>query len=133
MVGAIEKVGAPDLGWQVGQRVGVGWHAGHCGCCPACRCGAFSDCEKALTTGLSTDGGYAERMIARAEVLAAIPDELASAAAAPLLCAGRTTFGALQNSGARRPRRAISSASSAWAACSKTSGSWPHRWGSRAT
>jgi len=101
VVGTIEKLGSPELGWKVGQRVGVGWHAGHCGRCPACRSGDFGACESALTTGLSTDGGYAERMIARAEALSSIPEELTSAAAAPLLCAGRTTFGALQSSGAR--------------------------------
>jgi D-arabinose 1-dehydrogenase-like Zn-dependent alcohol dehydrogenase len=101
VVGTIEKLGSPDVGWKLGQRVGVGWHGGHCGCCAPCRSGDFGACEKALTTGLSIDGGYAERMIARADVLSSIPDELTSAAAAPLLCAGRTTFGALQCSGAR--------------------------------
>ena len=88
-------------GWKTGQRVGVGWHGGHCFQCSACRRGEFWACEKTLTTGLSSDGGYAEYMTARAEVLVDIPEELSSVEAAPLLCAGSTSFGALRNSGAQ--------------------------------
>jgi alcohol dehydrogenase, propanol-preferring len=101
VVGIIRKTGSAVSGWNAGQRVGVGWHGGHCFTCTACRRGEFWACEKTLTTGLSTDGGYAEYMTARAEVLVAIPQELSSVEAAPLLCAGTTSFGALRNSGAQ--------------------------------
>lgn len=101
VVGVIRKTGASAAGWKVGQRVGVGWRAGHCFQCSACRRGEFWACENALTTGLSTDGGYAEYMTARAEVLVAIPEVLSSVEAAPLLCGGSTSFGALRNSGAQ--------------------------------
>jgi D-arabinose 1-dehydrogenase-like Zn-dependent alcohol dehydrogenase len=101
VVGVIQKIGASVSGWKTGRRVGVGWHGGHCFHCSACRRGEFWACENTLTTGLSTDGGYAEYMTARAEVLVAIPEELSSVAAAPLLCAGSTSFGALRNSGAQ--------------------------------
>jgi propanol-preferring alcohol dehydrogenase len=101
VVGIIRKTGAAVSGWKTGQRVGVGWHGGHCFQCNACRRGEFWACENTLTTGLSSDGGYAEYMTARAEVLAAIPQELSSVEAAPLLCAGSTSFGALRNSGAQ--------------------------------
>lgn len=101
VVGIIEKTGANVSGWKVGQRVGVGWHGGHCFQCIACRKGNFNECEHSVTTGLHLDGGYAEYMIARFEVIVAIPAELDSQAAAPLLCAGRTTFGALKDSHAK--------------------------------
>jgi len=101
VVGVIEKLGASVAGWKAGQRVGVGWHGGHCFRCAACRRGEFWACEKTLTTGLSTDGGYAEYMTAREEVLVSIPQGLSSVEAAPLLCAGSTTFGALRSSGAK--------------------------------
>ena len=101
VVGSIDRLGPGITDWQVGQRVGVGWHGGHCLRCKACRKGDFPACENALTTGLSTDGGYAEYMVARSEALHSLPDELSSLEAAPLLCAGRTTFGALRNSPAR--------------------------------
>jgi D-arabinose 1-dehydrogenase-like Zn-dependent alcohol dehydrogenase len=101
VVGIIRKIGASVSGWKTDQRVGVGWHGGHCFHCRACRRGDFWACENTLTTGLSTDGGYAEYMTARSEVLVAIPDELSSVEAAPLLCAGSTSFGALRNSGAQ--------------------------------
>ena len=101
VVGIVDKVGASVSVWKAGQRVGVGWHGGHCNQCSACRKGDFGACEKSLTTGIHLDGGYAEYMIARPDVIVCIPDELASVDAAPLLCAGRTTFGALKNSGAR--------------------------------
>ncbi|MGA2766497.1 MAG: alcohol dehydrogenase catalytic domain-containing protein [Spirochaetia bacterium] len=101
VVGVIERLGSLVAGWKVGERVGVGWHGGHCFQCSACRRGDFWACENSLTTGLSTDGGYAEHMTARAEVLVAIPKELGSVDAAPIICAGRTTFGALKSCGAR--------------------------------
>jgi D-arabinose 1-dehydrogenase-like Zn-dependent alcohol dehydrogenase len=88
--------------WKNGQRVGVGWHGGNCGYCEHCRRGEFFACEvELLTTGISFDGGYAEYMVAPAEALALVPDELAAVDAAPLMCAGVTTFNALRNSGAR--------------------------------
>lgn len=101
VVGVVEALGSRVTDWKIGQRVGVGWHGGHCFQCRACRRGDFPDCEHSLTTGLSTDGGYAEYMAARSEVLVSIPDKLTPVETAPLLCAGRTTFGALQNCGAR--------------------------------
>jgi D-arabinose 1-dehydrogenase-like Zn-dependent alcohol dehydrogenase len=101
VVGIIQKLGSEVAGWKVGQRVGVGWHGGHCFQCAACRRGDYWACENSITTGLSTDGGYAEYMAARSEVLSAIPSELSSVEAAPIICAGRTTFGALKGSGAK--------------------------------
>jgi propanol-preferring alcohol dehydrogenase len=101
VVGIIEQLGSRSKNWRVKQRVGVGWHGGHCFQCPACRRGEFGACEDSLTTGIGADGGYAEFMIARMEALNAIPDGLGPLEAAPLLCAGRTTFGALKNSVAK--------------------------------
>jgi D-arabinose 1-dehydrogenase-like Zn-dependent alcohol dehydrogenase len=101
VVGIIEKTGSKVMNWKVGQRVGVGWHGGHCHECSACLRGDFRACEKSLTTGLHLDGGYAEYMIARPEVMVTIPEELSSVDAAPLLCAGRTTFGALKSCSAK--------------------------------
>jgi len=101
VVGIVNKTGPMVTNWKAGQRVGVGWHGGHCNKCSACRKGDFGACEKSLTTGIHLDGGYAEYMIARPEALVNIPDELSSVNAAPILCAGRTTFGALINSGAK--------------------------------
>ena len=85
--------------WKKGQRVGVGWHGGHCFECDPCRRGDFINCENAQVSGISYDGGYAEFMTAPQEAVAAVPDELSSAEAAPLLCAGITVFNALRNSG----------------------------------
>ena len=101
VIGTIVKRGALVERWTESQRVGVGWHGGHCFKCSACLCGDFWACEKSLTTGISTDGGYAEYMTARGEVLVSIPDEMESVQSAPILCAGRTTFSALKNSGAK--------------------------------
>ena len=101
VVGIVDKIGSQVTTWKVGQRVGVGWHGGHCFKCNACLRGNFGACEKSLTTGLHLDGGYAEYMIARPEVMVSIPEELTSVDAAPLICAGRTTFGALKDSNAR--------------------------------
>ena len=101
VVGIVQKTGAAVTKWKAGQRVGVGWHGGHCNECTACHKGDFGSCEKSLTTGLHVDGGYAEYMIAGKDVIVSIPDELNAVDAAPLLCAGRTTFGALMSSGAK--------------------------------
>lgn len=101
VVGIVDALGAGVQGWKVGQRVGIGWHGGHCGHCATCRRGDFLMCETdAKVTGISYDGGYADYMIAPAEALALVPDELTPAEAAPLMCAGITTFNALRNSGA---------------------------------
>lgn len=99
--GVIDKMGAGVEGWKEGQRVGVGWHGGHCGHCERCRHGDFVACANALIPGISYDGGYAEYMVAPQEALARMPDDLSDVDAAPLLCAGITTFNALRNSGAR--------------------------------
>lgn len=101
VVGTIEKLGPSVKAWKAGQRVGVGWHGGHCRYCVACSKGDFGACKESLTTGLSMDGGYAEYMIGRAEAMVHIPDELNSVDAAPLLCAGTTVFGALGHANAR--------------------------------
>ena len=96
IAGVIDAVGAGVLGWEVGQRVGVGWHGGHCGYCNSCRRGDFVTCSKGRQiTGLTCDGGYAEYMLISAAALARIPDALSATDAAPLLCAGVTTFNAL--------------------------------------
>jgi D-arabinose 1-dehydrogenase-like Zn-dependent alcohol dehydrogenase len=102
VAGVVDTVGAGVARWTAGQRVGVGWHGGNCGYCDSCRRGDFFACQTATrVTGITYDGGYAEYMIAPAETLAAIPDELDPVEAAPLMCAGVTTFNALRNSGAR--------------------------------
>jgi D-arabinose 1-dehydrogenase-like Zn-dependent alcohol dehydrogenase len=101
VVGTVSKIGSQVKNWSVGQRIGVGWHGGHCSHCKECLTGNFGSCENSLTTGLNIDGGYAEYMIARSEVMVAIPEELKSVEAAPILCAGRTTFGALKDSNAK--------------------------------
>jgi D-arabinose 1-dehydrogenase-like Zn-dependent alcohol dehydrogenase len=101
VIGILEKIGSAVTNWKIGQRIGVGWRGGPCGKCNSCSKGTFWSCENPLTTGIHMDGGYAEYMIAKSEVIVSIPDELDSAKAAPLLCAGRTTFGALQHSGAK--------------------------------
>jgi len=100
VVGLLDAVGDDVPEWKVGARVGVGWHGGHCGHCPRCRRGDFITCTTGQIPGISYDGGYADYMIAPFEALAAVPDELSSAEAAPLLCAGITTFNALRHSGA---------------------------------
>ena len=100
VVGLLDAVGSEVPEWRVGARVGVGWHGGHCGHCLSCRRGDFITCTTGQIPGISYDGGYADYMIAPFEALAAVPDELSSAEAAPLLCAGITTFNALRHSGA---------------------------------
>jgi len=101
VVGTLDAVGSEVPEWKVGARVGVGWHGGHCGHCASCRRGDFITCATGQIPGISYDGGYADYMIAPFEALAAVPDELSSTEAAPLLCAGITTFNALRHSGAR--------------------------------
>ncbi|WP_321881866.1 alcohol dehydrogenase [Paraburkholderia bannensis] len=101
IAGVIERMGAGVEGWSVGQRVGVGWHGGHCGHCERCRHGDFVLCQNAQVPGISYDGGYAQYMVAPQEALARMPDDLSDVDAAPLLCAGITTFNALRHSGAR--------------------------------
>jgi D-arabinose 1-dehydrogenase-like Zn-dependent alcohol dehydrogenase len=101
IAGRIDAVGADVTNWMPGQRVGVGWHGGHCFVCDACRRGDFINCQNEKITGITHDGGYQEYMISPAEAVAAIPDDLPAADAAPLLCAGITVFNALRNSGAR--------------------------------
>lgn len=101
VIGRIEAIGNDVTGWTVGQRVGVGFLAGHCTVCDECRRGEFTHCRRQPMVGVHLDGGYAEVMLAQANGLARIPDELTAAQAAPLLCAGVTTFKALRNSAAR--------------------------------
>ena len=101
VVGIVDKIGEDVPNWRQGQRVGVGWHGGHCGHCRSCRRGDFITCANGQIPGITYDGGYADYMIAPFEALASIPDELEAAEAAPLLCAGITTYNALRNSGAR--------------------------------
>lgn len=100
VAGVIDELGADVTSWKKGQRVGVGWHGGQDGTCRSCRRGDFANCENVLNAGVSYDGGYAEYMIAPVSALAAMPDSLDAAEAAPLLCAGITTFNALRRSGA---------------------------------
>src|SRR5271169_5513933 len=99
VIGRIEEVGPGVTAWKVDQRVGVGFFGGEDGTCEACRRGESAYCQNAIMTGITTDGGYAEVMIAEARALVLIPDGLKSEEAAPLLCAGITTFNALRNAG----------------------------------
>ncbi len=101
VAGVIDAVGPGVPGWQPGQRVGVGWNGGYCGYCDPCRRGEFFACVRGQVTGISFDGGYAEYLVAPASAVALMPAALPPADAAPLLCAGVTTFNALRNSGAR--------------------------------
>ncbi|MAO10853.1 MAG: alcohol dehydrogenase [Flavobacteriaceae bacterium] len=98
VVGIVESVGSNVSNWKKGQRVGVGWHGGHCFNCEPCRRGMFINCENAKVCGISYDGGYAEYMTAPQEAVAGIPEELSSKEAAPLLCAGITVYNAMRNS-----------------------------------
>jgi D-arabinose 1-dehydrogenase-like Zn-dependent alcohol dehydrogenase len=100
VVGIIDAVGPDVPDWKQGARVGVGWHGGHCGHCKSCRRGDFITCTYRQIPGISYDGGYAEYMLAPFEALASVPEELKSDDAAPLLCAGITTFNSLRHSGA---------------------------------
>jgi D-arabinose 1-dehydrogenase-like Zn-dependent alcohol dehydrogenase len=100
IAGRIDALGADVTNWKPGQRVGVGWHGGHDFTCNPCRRGNFINCQNEKITGISYDGGYQEYVIVPAEAVAAIPDELDAADAAPLLCAGITVYNALRHSGA---------------------------------
>jgi len=100
VAGVIDEAGSGVTQWKKGQRVGVGWHGGQDGTCLACRRGDFANCANLKITGLSYDGGYQEYMIAPVEAVARMPESLDAAEAAPLLCAGITTFNALRHSGA---------------------------------
>lgn len=97
VVGRIDGVGTGVTAWKQGQHVGVGWHGGHCGQCDSCRSGDFVTCSAQQICGISYDGGYAEYLIAPQEALARVPEGMSSEAAAPLLCAGVTTFNSLRN------------------------------------
>lgn len=101
VIGVIDALGANVREWSAGQRVGVGWHGGHCFVCAACRRGDFINCANAQVTGVSYDGGYAEYMVVPHEAVALVPEGLGAAEGAPLLCAGITTFNALRHSVAR--------------------------------
>jgi D-arabinose 1-dehydrogenase-like Zn-dependent alcohol dehydrogenase len=101
VAGVVAALGAGVRGWSVGERVGVGWHGGHCFVCDPCRRGDFIVCREQKVCGISYDGGYADHLVVPAEALARIPDALGDAEAAPLLCAGVTTFNALRHSAAK--------------------------------
>ena len=101
VAGIIDELGAGVSEWKKGQRVGVGWHGGHDGTCLACRRGDFGNCQNLKIAGISYDGGYQQYMVAPVEALTTMPESLSDAEAAPLLCAGITTFNALRHSGAR--------------------------------
>jgi D-arabinose 1-dehydrogenase-like Zn-dependent alcohol dehydrogenase len=100
VAGIIDELGAGVTAWKKGQRVGVGWHGGQDGTCLSCRRGDFRNCLNLKIPGISYDGGYQQYMVAPVEALAAIPDTLSAVEAAPLLCAGITTYNALRHSGA---------------------------------
>jgi D-arabinose 1-dehydrogenase-like Zn-dependent alcohol dehydrogenase len=100
IAGVIDEIGAGVTGWNKGQRAGVGWHGGHDGTCLACRRGDFRNCQNLKIAGISYDGGYQQYMVAPMEALTAIPENLSDVEAAPLLCAGITTYNALRHSGA---------------------------------
>src|SRR5712672_4380746 len=98
--GTIDELGAGVSEWKQGQRIGVGWHGGQDGTCLSCRRGDFRNCRNLKIPGISYDGGYQEYMVAPIEALVAIPDTLSDTEAAPLLCAGITTYNSLRHSGA---------------------------------
>jgi D-arabinose 1-dehydrogenase-like Zn-dependent alcohol dehydrogenase len=100
VAGVVDEVGAGVTAWKKGQRVGVGWHGGHDGTCRECRRGDFRNCVNVKIAGISYDGGYQQYMVAPQEALVSIPDTLSDVDAAPLLCAGITTYNALRHSGA---------------------------------
>ncbi|MGB9185781.1 MAG: alcohol dehydrogenase [Solirubrobacteraceae bacterium] len=101
IAGAVEALGDGVHGWEVGQRVGVGWFGGNCGYCEWCRRGSLINCENMEIPGITVDGGYADYVVVRASAMASMPDDLAAEEAGPLLCAGITTYNALRHSGAR--------------------------------
>jgi alcohol dehydrogenase/propanol-preferring alcohol dehydrogenase len=101
IAGVLEALGDGVQGWEVGQRVGVGWFGGNCGYCEWCRRGSLIDCENMEIPGITMDGGYADYVVVRASAMASMPDDLDDEEAAPLLCAGITTYNALRHSGVR--------------------------------
>jgi D-arabinose 1-dehydrogenase-like Zn-dependent alcohol dehydrogenase len=102
VIGRVDAVGPGVIGWALGERVGVGWNGGYCSHCDNCRRGDFFACQTSTQiTGITTDGGYADYMVAPAEAVARVPGGLSEVESAPLMCAGVTTFNALRNSGAR--------------------------------
>jgi D-arabinose 1-dehydrogenase-like Zn-dependent alcohol dehydrogenase len=101
IAGVVEALGEGVRGWEVGQRVGVGWFGGNCGYCEWCRRGSLINCENMEIPGITIDGGYADYVVVRASAMASMPEDLADEEAAPLLCAGITTYNALRTSGAR--------------------------------
>src|SRR5437870_1341875 len=101
VAGVVDALGDGVHGWEVGERVGVGWFGGNCGYCEPCRRGYLIDCQNKPIPGVTADGGYAEYLVCRASALARIPEDLPPEEAAPLMCAGVTTFNALRRSGAR--------------------------------
>jgi D-arabinose 1-dehydrogenase-like Zn-dependent alcohol dehydrogenase len=101
VAGVVDAIGDGVHGWNVGERVGIGWFGGNCGYCEPCRRGDLIDCQNKPIPGVTADGGYAEYMVCRAAALARVPDDLPPEEAAPLMCAGVTTFNALRRSGAR--------------------------------
>ena len=105
VIGMIDEVGAGVKDWKKGERVGVGWHGGQDGTCPACRRGDFLNCANAMVCGISFDGGYQEFMVAPLEALARVPESLDAAEAAPLMCAGVTTFNSPQRCTPKRSCR----------------------------
>ncbi len=100
VAGIVDELGAGVTEWKKGQRVGVGWHGGHDGTCLPCRRGDFRNCQNMKIAGISYDGGYQQYMVAPAEAVVAMPEGLTDVEAAPLLCAGITTYNALRHSGA---------------------------------
>ncbi|MGO4886113.1 MAG: alcohol dehydrogenase [Bryobacteraceae bacterium] len=101
VIGVVDAVGAGVAGWKPGERAGLGWNGGYCGYCHNCRRGNFFACQTATyITGITSDGGYADYTVARAEALARVPDELSAVEAGPLMCAGVTTFNCLRHTGA---------------------------------
>ncbi|MBV8076444.1 MAG: alcohol dehydrogenase catalytic domain-containing protein, partial [Planctomycetaceae bacterium] len=101
VAGVVDAVGPGVAGWEPGQKVGVGWNGGYCGSCDHCRRGEFFACARGQITGISYDGGYGEYLVVPASAVALMPADLPPVEAAPLMCAGLTTFNALRNSGAR--------------------------------
>ncbi|MBV8265705.1 MAG: alcohol dehydrogenase catalytic domain-containing protein [Planctomycetaceae bacterium] len=101
VAGVVDAVGPGVAGWEPGQKVGVGWNGGYCGSCDHCRRGEFFACVRGQITGISYDGGYGEYLVVPASAVALMPADLPPVEAAPLMCAGLTTFNALRNSGAR--------------------------------
>jgi len=101
IAGVIDAVGKEVPRWKPGERVGVGWHGGHCGFCDSCRRGSFVTCQTGQIPGITYDGGYADYVVVPFEALASIPDDLSPVQAGPLMCAGITTFNSLRHSGAR--------------------------------